>query len=155
MSAPGQLRCGGHGVGTWDVGPFDNDAAADWCGGLHDADPARRVELIRAALAAVADHGDGYLDSDLAADAIAAAAVVASQLPGSTPVTSPYAPDFLLAGGVVDVPAGVPSLALRALDRITADNSEWRELWEEDPDSYAQAVAALLPVRTTLEQAGA
>ena len=148
-----QLRCGGHGLGTWDVGPFDNDTAADWCGGLHDADPAQRVELIRAALAAVVDHGDGYLYSDLAVEAIAAAAIVASQLPGATPVTSPYAPSFLLMGGAVDVTADVPSLALRALDRITADNSEWRELWEEDPDSYAQAVAALLPVRTTLEQA--
>ena len=46
-----------------------------------------------------------------------------------------------------------PSLALRALDRINADNSEWRELWEEDPDSYAQAVAALLLVRVPLERA--
>jgi hypothetical protein len=141
------------GVGTWDVGPFDNDAAADWCGGLHDTDSTQRVEVIRAALAAVADHGDDYLDSDLAVEAIAAAAIVASQLPGGPPVTSPYAPDFLLAGGAVNVPAHVPALALRALDRITADNSEWRELWEEDPDSFAQAVAALLPIRTTLEQA--
>ena len=122
-------------MGTWDVGPFDNDTAANWCGGLHDADPAQRVELIRAALAAVADHGDDDLDSDVVVEAIAAAAIVASQLPGGTPITSPYAPDFLLAGGAVDVPDDVPSLALRALDRITADNSEWRQLWEEDPDS--------------------
>lgn len=142
-------------MGTWDVGPFDNDTAADWCGRLHKADPARRIDLIRGALAAVADHGDGYLDSDLAVEAIAAAAIVASQLPGGTSVTSPYAPDFLLAGGGVDVPADAASLALRALDRIVADNSEWRRLWEEDPDSYARAVAALQPVRTTLEQAGA
>jgi hypothetical protein len=140
-------------VGTWDVGPFDNDTAADWCGGLHDADPTRRVEVIRATLAAVADHGDGYLDSDLAVEAIAAAAIVASQLPGGPPVTSPYAPKFLVSGGAVDVPVHGPALALRALDRITADNSEWRDLWEEDPDSYAQAVASLLPIRTTLERA--
>jgi hypothetical protein len=36
-------------------------------------------------------------------------------------VTSPFVPDFLLAGGTVDLPADVPALALRALDRITAD----------------------------------
>jgi Domain of unknown function (DUF4259) len=140
-------------VGTWDVGPFDSDHAADWCGRLHDADPMQRVEVIQAALAAVADHGDAYLDSNLAVDAIAAATIVASQLPDGPSVTSPYAPNFLLAGGAVGVPVHVPALALRALDRITADNSEWRGLWEEDPDSFAKAVAALLPIRTTLEQA--
>jgi hypothetical protein len=139
-------------VGTWDVGPFDNDTAADWCGAVHDADPARRVELIHTALATVADHGDAYLDSDLAVEAIAAAAIVASQLPGGTPLTSPYAPKFLLAGGTVDLPTDLASLALRALDRINADNSEWRQLWEEDPDSYAQARAALQPIHVVLER---
>jgi hypothetical protein len=141
-------------MGTWDVGPFDNDAAADWCGALNDTNPDQRVALVRAALATVANHGDDYLDSDLAVEAIAAAAIVASQLPGGAPVTSPYAPNFLLAGGSIEVPDDLPGLALRALDRINADDSEWRQLWEEDPDSYAQAVAALLPVRTALEYAG-
>ncbi|TML21807.1 MAG: DUF4259 domain-containing protein [Actinobacteria bacterium] len=79
--------------------------------------------------------------------------MLVSQLPDGTPVTSPYAPNFLLAGGRIDLPDDLPSLALRALDRINADNSEWRELWEEDPDSYAQAVAALLLVRVPLERA--
>jgi len=141
-------------MGTWGVGPFDNDTAADWCGALNDTDPERRAELVRATLAAVADHGDEYLDSDLAVEAIAAAAIVAAQLPGGTPVTSPYAPDFLLAGGGIEVPDDVPPLALRALDRINADDSEWRQLWEEDPDSYARAAATLLPIRITLEHAG-
>ena len=140
-------------MGTWGIGPFDNDTAADWCGDLHDADSAQRVELMRAALAATVDQGDGYLDSDVAVEAIAAAAIVASQLPGGPPVTSPYAPDFLLAGGTVDVPGDLPLLALCALDRVNADNSEWRDLWEERSDSYARALAALLLIRTTLEQA--
>jgi hypothetical protein len=50
------------------------------------------------------------------------------------------------------VPAGVAPLARRALDRINADNSEWRQLWEEAPDSYA--LAALQPIRAVLDQAG-
>jgi len=29
-------------MGTGDVGPFDNDNAADWCGDLHDAEPPHR-----------------------------------------------------------------------------------------------------------------
>jgi hypothetical protein len=120
-------------MGTWDVGPFDNDTAADWCGALNDTHPERRVELVRATVAAVANHGDEYLDSDLAVEAIAAAAIVASRLPGGIPVTSPYAPNFLLAGGSIEVPDDLPPLALRALDRINADNSEWRELWGGRP----------------------
>jgi len=140
-------------VGTWDVGPFDNDTAADWCGDLHDAAPADRVQLVRSALAAVVNRRDIYLDSDFAVEAIAAAAIVASQLPGGTPITSSYAPDFLLDGNAIEVPDDVPPLALRALDRIVGDNSEWRSLWAESPDSYAQVLAALQPIRNTLEGA--
>ena len=77
-------------MGTWDVGPFDDDHAADWCGVLHDAAPADRILLIRAALRAVTDSGDDdYLDGGVAVEAVAAAAVVASQLPGGETVTSP------------------------------------------------------------------
>src|SRR5439155_7137373 len=138
-------------MGTWDVGPFDNDTAADWCGDLHDAVPGERVELIRRVLTAVSEHGDDYLDSDIAVEAIAAAAVVASQLRGGPAVNSPYAPKFLAEGGTVEVPHDVPQLALRALDRIVGQDSEWRALWEES-DHYAEAVAALQPIRAALER---
>ncbi len=140
-------------MGTWDVGPFDNDTAADWCGDLDDAAPEQRVVLIRDALSRVAEHGDEYLDSDDAVEAIAAAAIVASQLPGGTAIDTAYAPDFLLEGGIVGVADDVPAIALRALDRIVGDNSEWRELWEEAEESYPQALASVQSIRATLEQA--
>lgn len=73
-------------MGTWDVGPFDNDTAADWCGGLDDAAPEAREEMVRAALAETAGTTD-YLDSDVANEAIAAAALVAAQCPGVPPPT--------------------------------------------------------------------
>ncbi|PZG38067.1 hypothetical protein C1I98_24840 [Spongiactinospora gelatinilytica] len=38
-------------MGTWDVGPFDNDTAADWRGDLNDAAPSERLDMIRRALA--------------------------------------------------------------------------------------------------------
>jgi len=91
-------------MGPWDVGPFDNDTAADWCGGLHDSAPVQRPTVVRRALTAVLDSGDDYLDSDRAVEAIAAA-IVASQLPGGVKIASPYAPDFLLAGGGIELPA--------------------------------------------------
>jgi hypothetical protein len=39
-------------MGTWDVGPFNNDTAADWCGDLHDAGADQRLPLVRATLGA-------------------------------------------------------------------------------------------------------
>ncbi|GIE87127.1 DUF4259 domain-containing protein [Actinoplanes regularis] len=134
-------------MGTWDFGPFDNDTAADWSGDLDDAEPGRRVEIIRATLTEVLDE-DEYLDSDVACEAIAAAAVVASQLPGGPAITTAYAPDFITEGGTLDLPSDLPALALRALDRIAGDDSEWRELWE---DALDKALQALQPIRATLE----
>ncbi|MET7668658.1 DUF4259 domain-containing protein [Micromonospora luteifusca] len=116
-------------MGTWDDGPFDNDSAADWCGDLHEADPSVRAAMVRAALATAALSTD-YLDHDDAASAIAAAAIVASQMPGGDPITSPYAPDFLLAGESLDLD-DLSQLAVEALDRVLGDDSEWRSLWGE------------------------
>ena len=141
-------------MGTWDVGPFDNDTAADWCGDLDDAAPEQRAAMIRDALRRVTEHGNGYLDSDFAVEAIAAAAIVASQLPGGTAIGTAYAPDFLLAGGTVEVAGDVPAIAVRALDRIVEGESEWRELWEDAPDSYPLALATVQSLRANLEQAG-
>ncbi|WP_432988873.1 DUF4259 domain-containing protein [Dactylosporangium sp. CA-233914] len=141
-------------MGTWDVEPFNNYTAADWSGNLHDAVEDQRLPLIRATLSAVADNNDRYLDNSLADQAIAAAAVVASQLPGGEPLVTPYAPDFLLEGGTLDISGDISLLALRALDRIFGDGSEWRDLWE-DVGKYADAVGALQTVRATLERATA
>ena len=139
-------------MGTWDVGPFDNDAAAYWCGDLHDATPARRPDMLRDAFTAVLDNGDDYLDSDLAVEAIAAAAIVASQLPGGVAISSPYGPDFLLEGDSIEVLDDVPALAIRALDRIVGDDSEWRELWDETEEG-APALATLQQLRTIIGSA--
>ncbi len=139
-------------MGTWDVGPFDNDTAADWCGDLHDAAPAQRTSVVRSALTTVLDNGDDYLDSNLADEAIAAAAIVASQLPGGARITSPYAPDFLLEGGKLEIPDDLPALAVQALDRIVGDDSEWRELWEES-DRYTSALAELQQIQAAVQAA--
>ena len=36
-------------MGAWDIGPFDNDMAADFGGALDHAEPGERVEKVRAA----------------------------------------------------------------------------------------------------------
>lgn len=117
-------------MGAWDSGPFDNDTAADWCGGLDDAHPGDRPTLIRAALNRAADEDD-YLDSDYACEAIAAAATLAAQLPGGQPIDSPYAPEFLRGGNTLQVSHDLAALAVRAMDRIMAADSGWRDLWQD------------------------
>nr|BFE72312.1 hypothetical protein GCM10020092_056130 [Actinoplanes digitatis] len=47
----------------------------------------------------------------------------------------------------------VPAIAVRALDRIVGDDSEWRELWEEAEESYPRALAGVRSIRDTLAQA--
>ncbi len=135
-------------MGTWDTGPFDNDTAADWCDQLEEAEPAQRAQLVEAALTAVL-HETGYLDSDLAAEAIAATAIVASQRPGGPPLESGYAPDFLMDGGTLPLPEHLAGSALRALYRIQSADSQWRQLWEQS-DNLDEAVAALAALRAAL-----
>ncbi|WP_034261534.1 DUF4259 domain-containing protein [Actinospica robiniae] len=114
-------------MGTWDVEPFDNDDAADFADDLDDVPESERPEMIRAALVAAIDN-DGYLDYDEGAHAVAAAALVAAGVPGNEGLSprhhGPKQPIPALPKDFVD-------LAIRAVDRVMADKSELRELWEE------------------------
>ncbi|MFI6511655.1 DUF4259 domain-containing protein [Streptosporangium sp. NPDC050855] len=114
-------------MGTWDLGPFDNDTAADFSGRLDKADEDEREKLIREALARAAGTTD-YLDSDDAAEALAAAALVAAQRPGGEAVLSPYGPKKPLPV----LPAELGGLAVQALDRVMAEPSELLELWSAE-----------------------
>ncbi|MDF6044078.1 DUF4259 domain-containing protein [Streptomyces sp. JH14] len=113
-------------MGTWDIGHFDNDTAADFSGDLDDAPQNERAELIRDALTAVVGT-TAYLDSDDGVVAVAAAALVAAQCPGGEPVTTVYGPDEQLP----ELPVELRGLAVRALDRVAAEPSELVELWSE------------------------
>ena len=136
---------------TWDVGPFDNDTAADWSATFDEADEATRLEMLEETLTAAADETE-YLDADTAFEAIAAAATVASQL-GGPPIDSTYGPDFLTGPGMLKVPPDLPALAVRALDRILADDSEWRDQWDEQ-DQLDNATMTLVPIRAALAAQG-
>ena len=136
-------------MGTWGLGPFDNDTAADWAGDLDDAAPAQRPTLIREALTAAVDAVD-YLDGDDAAVAVAAAAVVAATQPGGPGLDDTYGPD---ADTLASLSLGpdLRVLANRALLRALDEESEWRELWEE-AGRYDEARRALDPVLSALDE---
>jgi len=134
-------------MGAWGLGPFDNDAAADWAGDLDDAAPKERSTLIRDALTA-AIEAEEYLDGDEAATAIAAAAVVAAKQPDGPELDNNYGPNADTVGSLRLEP-DLRVLATRALVRALGEASEWRELWEE-AGQFDEARRALDPVLSAL-----
>ncbi|MBN3928193.1 DUF4259 domain-containing protein [Streptomyces verrucosisporus] len=113
-------------MGTWDIGPFENDAAADFAGTLDKTAPDERDGLVRATLGRVARTRD-YLDGSEGAEAVAAAALVAARCPGGEPVGTGYGPRQALPAFADDL----RPLAVEALDRVVAGESELAELWDE------------------------
>ncbi|MFF3758452.1 DUF4259 domain-containing protein [Streptomyces sp. NPDC002185] len=130
-------------MGTWDIGPFDNDTAADFSYRVDEAPEEQRAEVLRAAFREVTGTGGEYLDADFAVEAIASAALVAAQCPGGAPVTTSYAPKKPLPA----LPADLRPTAVEALDRILVEPSELLELWEEsDGEEWKAGVRRLRTV---------
>ncbi|MFI6418257.1 DUF4259 domain-containing protein [Streptomyces sp. NPDC050842] len=130
-------------MGTWDIGPFDNDTAADFSYRVDEAPAEKRAEVLREAFREVTATGDDYLDSDVAVEAIASAALVAAQCPGGDPVTTAYGPKEPLP----DLPVELRPLAVAALDRVLVAPSELLELWEEsDGDEWKAGIRTLRAV---------
>ena len=67
-------RIGLEAMGAWGKGTFDNDIALDWAGCLNDRED---LTLIRETIAQVLSIGSGYLELELACEALAACEVVA------------------------------------------------------------------------------
>ncbi|MFD3875543.1 DUF4259 domain-containing protein [Streptomyces sp. NPDC058623] len=113
-------------MGTWDIGPFDNDTAADFAGDLDEAPMEQREPMIRKALERAVHLADHLVTPD-AERAVAAAALVAAQHPDGEPACSNYGPSEPLPV----LPADLRTLAIDALDHVVAERSEIAELWDE------------------------
>ncbi|GAA1542516.1 hypothetical protein GCM10009730_59440 [Streptomyces albidochromogenes] len=112
-------------MGTWDIGPFDNDTAADFGGDLDEAAAGEREGTVRCTLARVIDTV-GYLAAPESERAVAAAALIAAQCPGGEPADPIYGPEEPLP----DL-TGLRDLALQALERVMTEPSELMDLWAE------------------------
>ena len=127
-------------MGTWSSEPFGNDTANDWAYGI---DERRDFSLVEEAIRAVLDNDDDYLDSDLAAEAIAAVEVLAKAL-GRGTQSDAYTKkvDAWLRTISLRPSDALLVEARRALDRILEPASELNELWEES-DHHAEWLAAV------------
>ena len=127
-------------MGTWGVGSFSNDNAADWIWELEEADD---LSVVEAAIARVLDAGDELVESPEAEEAIAAAEVLA-RLKGmpDDPEDSSEEVDQWIASHPIAPPAALIEKAIQALQRIMRDPSELLECWQ-DSDDLAGWTAAM------------
>ena len=127
-------------MGAWGTGPFDNDDAADWAADLEEAgDPLAFVSETFETV----ETSEEYVESPDAACAIAAAAWLASALPGTPVAASSYAPEV---AAPTDREAIDPLLdrAVVVLQKVLGEDSEWRELWDEAGNTEAPAAVTAL-----------
>ncbi|MGW5666681.1 DUF4259 domain-containing protein [Micromonospora sp. NPDC003776] len=134
-------------MATWQLGPFDNDDAVEWCDALEAAPLDQRVELVRDTLSvAVAGRA---LTAGEAARVVAAAATALQSLSGVPVSNSAYAPRFLSGAGAMAVDSSIRDLAVRALDEVLANGSAWRLRWADDVEEE-EALAVIESLRSHL-----
>lgn len=130
-------------MGTWDIGPFENDIAADFANALDEVAEDERETLVRTTLIRSIQTRD-YLESPEGAEAVAAAALIAAQCPGGEPISTSYGPEQALPVFAVDL----RPLAVEALDRVVAEASELADLWDETVDGreWRQSISRIRAV---------
>jgi hypothetical protein len=112
---------------TWGTGVFDNEAAVEWCAEFDRAAPGKRSAIVRTALMAVFDHSDHQAGSA----AVAAATTVAARLPGGPLLVTNYGPKSL-SDKDFSLTMELPDLAVAALHKCRAADSDWSKLWERE-----------------------
>ncbi|WP_405653984.1 DUF4259 domain-containing protein [Streptomyces sp. NBC_00019] len=120
-------------MGTWGTGPFDSDLAADFVDGLEGLSSEQIIDVLHGAFQRVADSGT-RVDGGGGVEAVAAAALVAAQVPGSGIVIDP---DDGPKEPLPQLPVPLRALARRALHRVTEDGSELRQGWVDENDTIA------------------
>lgn len=132
-------------MSSGDCGPFDNDTAADFAGDLDEAPESARLGMLHAALAAVGRCG-GDIDGSRAEVALAAAAVVARDLPGGAEFQSRY---FGPRNRIPPILADLISLATGVADRLVNGENDVKDYWNESGKA-ARWLAMMRRLRTVL-----
>ncbi|MFJ4715257.1 DUF4259 domain-containing protein [Streptomyces sp. NPDC088785] len=113
-------------MGTWDIGPFDNDTAADFADELDEAALEEREAMIRGVLKRAAGPTD-FLEIYDGERAVGAAALVVAQHPDGDPACPNYGPSEPLP----ELPKDLQMLAVDALDQVVSHRSELAEQWAQ------------------------
>jgi Domain of unknown function (DUF4259) len=122
-------------MGTWQVGPFDNDVAMDFFDEVEETPDAQVPPRLREVLVAAVER-PGTLELSEGHIAFAAACLVAAGRSRAAKTGNPSV-DAWLAGHRPSVTAEDQRVALAALDRVTGAESEWMSLWDASPSQAA------------------
>ena len=118
-------------MGAWSSEPFGNDTACDWAYSLEEVDD---LSLIRETLADVFE--EDYLDADVAMEAVAAIETLAKmQGKGTQQDSYTESVDQWVESVSIKPDAVLLAQADKAIERILADDSELKELWEEGDEA--------------------
>ena len=118
-------------MGTWQVGPFDNDDAMDFFDEVEETPDADVPPKLRKALVAVVER-PGQVELAEGHVAVAAASLVAAGR-SRIAATGNASVDAWLSAHRPAVTAEDQRVALAALDRVTGPDSEWMTLWSNSP----------------------
>lgn len=119
-------------MGAWAIDALGNDDACDWAYGL---DECRDLSLVEETLNKALSDGLEYLESPDACEALAAIEVIA-RLQGNWGVKNSYSESIDIWVEKIRL---IPSSALvekahKVIERILADGSELKELWEDSDE---------------------
>jgi hypothetical protein len=113
-------------MATWNVGPFDNDDAVEWCDRFAATAPEHRTAEIERTLRQAATN------DAIAAEVVAAAAVLCQAHTGLPDATTRYAPRFVTGSDDVIASSELLRLAKTALEAVMCEESSWRLRWADD-----------------------
>ena len=114
-------------MGTWQVGPFDNDVAMDLFDEIEETPDDQVLAKLSKVLTAVAER-PGRVELDEGHLAVAAAGLVAAGRSHSASTGNPSVDEWLSRHRPSVDPASA-RIALAALDRVSGPDSEWMDLW--------------------------
>jgi hypothetical protein len=123
-------------MGAWGYGHFEDDLALDFMADVEDSDNPKEVitDALDSAIAA------DYMESDEGNAAIVAAAYVDAQLNGTKYSASDQVDPLdvdTIGERLPDLDlSGLRKKAILALNKVLADKSELKELWEENEGDY-------------------
>ena len=131
-------------MGTWALDAFGNDYAMDWAQDLHEY---KTLELVETTLDNVIDSQETELEAPFAAEALAALEVIARLLgkPGEDDPATLEVDEWVAACKKKVTPPLLEKARL-AFDRIAAETSELRQLWQ-DSEHYADWQADVAGLR--------
>jgi Domain of unknown function (DUF4259) len=130
-------------MGAWSNDAFANDDACDWAFGL---EKLKDLSLIESTLDTVLNDSGEYVESPQACEALAAIEVIA-RLQGNWGERNAYteSADKWVEKTKLQPTAALARKAHLAINRILAENSELKELWEESEEyeAWVSSVAEL------------